>query len=105
MGTGKTKEAAIDELNTAVRSLAAYAVQAKIFDMMSLCKQAPERGLWQMFDQAKQATGKLQEHVLDVCPEVKPVKVKQREAAKPPQEPVFTKREFTYCVAVLQAAA
>jgi hypothetical protein len=103
VGTGKSKQEAINELNTAVRMLALYAVEAKIFDIMSLSKQAPER-YWQMFEQAKMTSG-TEEHSLDVCAQVAPVKVKQREAIRTTRPTFFTRREFTYCVAELQAAA
>lgn len=102
VGTGETREDAIDELNTAVRMLAFFGIEAQVFDIMSLCKQAPER-YWEKFDRAKQAHGAA-EYTLDVCSQVDPVKVKQRESASTPSDPVFTKREFTYCVAELQAA-
>ena len=104
VGTGESKETAIEELNLAVRMLAYYAVSASIFDIMSLCKQAPER-YWQKFEQAKNAFGST-EYPLDVCPELPPVAVQQGDAARPqPVEPVFKKREFTYCVAELRMAA
>ena len=104
VGTGKSRKEAIEELNVAVRMLALYAISSNVFDNTSLCKQAPER-YWQQFEQAKLASG-TEEHALDVCPELPSVNVQQREAARPqPLEPVFKKREFTYCVAELRMAA
>lgn len=104
VGTGKTKEQAINELNTAVRMLAFYATSSKVFDIMSLCKQAPER-YWQKFEKAKKVSG-AKEYTLDVCADLPPVQIEQGESATPrPLQPVFKKREITYCVAELEMAA
>jgi hypothetical protein len=103
VGTGASKDQAIDELNTAVRSLAYFAIQTQTFDVMGLCKQAPER-YWDKFEKAKQASG-TKEHSLDVCPELEPVTVKQRESKRVAAEPIFRQRQFTYSVAELERVA
>jgi hypothetical protein len=104
VGTGKSKAEAIEELNLAVRMLAFYAISSNVFDIMSLCKQAPER-YWQKFESAKRTSG-TEEHELEVCPDLPLISVQQGDAARPhPVEPVFKKREFTYCVAEFKKAA
>jgi hypothetical protein len=101
VGTGKTRDEAIEEVNIAVRALAAFAIAARVFDIMSLCKPAPER-YWEKFELAKQSG--VQEVILNVCQELDPVLVKQRESSVNPLDPTLGNREFTYCVAELRAA-
>ncbi len=74
VGSGSTDKEAIEELNTAVRALVFFAVKTKTFDIVSLCKKAPQN-YWDLFEEAKQTSG-TKTCTLDVSPEIAPVLVK-----------------------------
>ena len=84
VGSGNTTEDAIDELNTAVRSLVFFAIKTQTFDVLSLSKRAPEN-YWELFETAREASG-TEVRTLEVSAEIAPVAVKQC--------------HFTYCLAV-----
>jgi hypothetical protein len=84
IGSGDTKENAVQQLNTAVRALVFFALRTDNFDIGRLCGRAPE-DYWGKFDEAKRTSGTTT-RTLDILPEVAPVTVKQC--------------HFTYCLAV-----
>jgi hypothetical protein len=88
VGSGDTKEAAITQLNLAVKSLVFFAFRTNTLDILSLAGRAPDR-YWNWFDDAKRTSGTTL-HTLDVSPEIAPVTVKQC--------------HLTYCLAEAVAA-
>jgi hypothetical protein len=84
VGSGKTKNDAIAELNSAVRALVFFALKTGTLDILSLSGKAPGR-YWEQFEDAKRTSGTVI-HTLDISPEIAPVTVKQC--------------HFTYCLAV-----
>lgn len=84
VGSGDTEEAAIAQLNTAVRSLVYFAIKSNVFEILTLSKSAPSR-YWEMFEAAKRLTG-TRTRTLEVSAEIAPVTVKEC--------------HFTYCLAV-----
>ena len=84
VGSGATTEDAIDELNTAVRSVVFFAIKTETFDVLSLSKGAPEE-YWTLFETARVTSG-TEVRTLEVSAEFAPVAVKQC--------------HFTYCLAV-----
>lgn len=75
VGSGKTNDEAIAELNSSVQALVFFAVKTQTFDIDSICRRAPDR-YWDMFEEAKEANG-FETHTLEVSPEVAPVIVQQ----------------------------
>jgi hypothetical protein len=75
VGSGKNEEEAVDSLNNAVRSLVYFAIKSKVFEVLSLCKNAPAR-YWDMFEEAKLRSG-IKMRKLQVNPEIAPVTVKE----------------------------
>ena len=75
VGSGATQDAAIAQLNTAVRGLVYYAIKNKAFDIIALCKEAPN-GYWEMFEEAKKQHGS-RTTTLEISPEVAPVTVSE----------------------------
>ena len=75
VGTGTSEEEAIEELNTAVRSLVLFAIKGKVLNILSLCKRAPQR-YWDRFEEAKAKSGVVM-RTLEVSPDLSPVTVKE----------------------------
>ena len=75
VGSGKTDEEAIAELNCAVRALVFFAVKTQASDIEGLSKRAPE-SYWGMFEEAKRRNG-FETRKLALSPEIAPVTVQQ----------------------------
>jgi hypothetical protein len=75
VGSGETKEAAIAQLNFAVKSLVFFALKTNTLDICSLAGRAPDR-YWECFNEAKRVSGS-EVHTLDISPEISPVSVRQ----------------------------
>jgi hypothetical protein len=75
VGSGESKEAAIAQLNLAVRGVVFFALATKTLDILSLSGRAPDR-YWECFDEAKRVSGS-EVRTLDIAPEISPVAVRQ----------------------------
>jgi len=85
VGSGRTIESAVDQLNELVRAVVFFCIQANVPDTSAHCSRAPKE-YWDMFKEA------YDEHdpvikTLDISPEVGPVTVMQC--------------HFTYCLAIV----
>jgi hypothetical protein len=74
VGTGATSEEAVEQLNAAVRGIVFFALKTQVFDVLSLCKSAPER-YWEMFEVAKK--NGVETYPLDLGAELDPVTIEQ----------------------------